>query len=94
MIRLTVMALEITLTPAQRRELEALVARRTARAGNVRRARIVLLSADGASGVDVATRVGISVEQVSRIRRRFVEAGVEGLARLSQPEPLFRYAAA
>jgi transposase len=80
MIRLTVMALEITLTAAQRRELEALVARRTARAGHVRRARIVLLSADGASGADVANRVGISVEQVSRIRRRFLESGVEGLA--------------
>src|SRR3974377_23829 len=80
MLRLTGMSLEITLTAAPRREWAALVARRTARAGHVRRARIILLSADGASGADVAMRVGISVEQVSRIRRRFIEGGVEGLA--------------
>jgi transposase len=32
------------------------------------------------SGSEVALRVGISVEQVSRIRRRFVEGGIDGLA--------------
>jgi transposase len=32
------------------------------------------------SGSEVALRVGISVEEVSRIRRRFVEGGIEGLA--------------
>jgi transposase len=80
MIRLTGMSLEIRLTPSQRRELEALVAKRTARAGHVRRARVVLLSADGVGGADVARRVGLTVEQVSRIRRRFVEGGVAGLA--------------
>src|SRR6476619_3027818 len=80
MIRRTGMALEIRLTPSQRRELEAIVARPRARAGHVRRVRVILLSADGVSGTDVALRVGISVEQVSRIRRRFSEGGVAGLA--------------
>lgn len=74
------MSLEISLTPSQRRELEAIVAKPTARAGHVRRVRIILLSADGVAGAEIAVRVGISVEQVSRIRRRFVEGGVVGLA--------------
>lgn len=69
----------LDLTPTQRRALEALLAQRSARAGTVRRARVVLLCADGVSGVEIATRVGLSEEQVSRIRRRFIEGGVEGL---------------
>jgi transposase len=40
----------------------------------------VLLSADGVPGTEIATRVGLSPEQVCRIRRRFVDRGVEGLA--------------
>ncbi len=45
----------------------------------MRRARVVLLSAAGASGVDIATRLELSSEAVSRIRRRFVREGVAGL---------------
>ena len=45
----------------------------------VRRARVILLSAAGMDGVEIATRLGLSPEAVSRIRRRFVEAGVDGL---------------
>jgi transposase len=74
------MALQLTLTTSQRSELERLSARRTARAGHVRRARVVLLSANGASGADIAMRLGLSKEQVSRIRRRFIEGGVAALA--------------
>jgi transposase len=80
MIRLSGMAIDLTITSTQRRELEALVSRRSARAGHVRRARVVLLSAEGKSGAEIATRVGITPEQVSRIRRRFVKGGVDGLA--------------
>jgi transposase len=46
----------------------------------VRRARIILLSADGVSGRDIAERVGISEQHVSRIRARFVTGRVDGLA--------------
>lgn len=74
------MSRSIKLTAAQRRSLEKLVARPTAPAGHVRRARVVLLSADGVAGAEIAIRVGISPEYVSRIRRRFCEEGVEGLA--------------
>ena len=60
--------------------LEALIARPSAPAGLVRRARVILLSAAGESGADIAARLGLSPEAVSRIRRRFVEAGGDGLA--------------
>ncbi len=70
----------LVLTTSQREELEKLTAQRNAPAGHVRRGRIILLSADGIAGREIATRVGISEEQVSRIRRRFQEEGVQGLA--------------
>ncbi|MBZ0120610.1 MAG: IS630 family transposase [Sandaracinaceae bacterium] len=66
-------------TAAQRRELESIVARRSAPAGLVRRARVILLSADGASGREIAMRLALSPEAVSRIRARFRAGGVRGL---------------
>lgn len=73
-------ALMLTLSPSQRRELESIVARPSAPAGLVRRCRVVLLSADGISGAEIGRRLDLSAEGVSRIRRRFHEGGVEGLA--------------
>lgn len=70
---------EIQLKAAERKALEKLLAKRSAHAGHVRRARIILLSADGVSGREIAERVGISTQHVSRIRARFIEGGVEGL---------------
>lgn len=70
----------LKLNAAERKELEKIVGRRSAHAGHVRRVRIILLSTEGLSGLEVAKRVGISVTQVSRIRRRFLDGGVEGLA--------------
>lgn len=64
----------------QRLELEEIVARPSAPAGLVRRARVVLLSADGVPGTEVAVRLDLSREQVSRIRARFRMEGVAGLA--------------
>src|SRR6266478_2505344 len=71
---------EIVLKAKQRRALQKLVARPSEAAGVVRRARVVLLSDEGVAGSEVATRLGMSREGVSRIRRRFLENGVEGLA--------------
>jgi transposase len=44
------------------------------------RARIVLLAADGLQNVDIAARVGVCVDAVSRWRKRFCEEGIDGLA--------------
>jgi transposase len=70
----------MVLTAKERRELEQRVARAAESAQEVRRAHVVLWSADGVSGVEIARRLQLSVEAVSRIRRRFVEAGIAGLA--------------
>lgn len=63
----------------QRLELEGIVARPSEKAGLVRRARVVLLSADGVAGREIAERLDLSPEQVSRIRARFGAEGVSGL---------------
>jgi transposase len=70
----------IRTTRKQHEILEALVARASAPAGLVRRVRVILLSVAGLSGAEIAERLALSPEAVSRIRRRFVAAGVEGLA--------------
>jgi len=71
--------LEIALSSKQRRELQSIVARASESAGVMRRAHVVLWSADGISGQEIAQRLRLTVEAVSRIRRRFVESGVAGL---------------
>ncbi|HEU4689469.1 MAG TPA: helix-turn-helix domain-containing protein [Vicinamibacterales bacterium] len=47
----------------------------------VRRARIVLLAADGCSGREIARRLGVSSHTVSLWRRRFQSAGADALVR-------------
>lgn len=76
--------LRVRVTRKQQKQLNASFARPSAPAGVVRRARVILLSAAGVSGIDIAAQLDLSPESVSRIRRRFVEAGVDGL--LDQPK--------
>jgi transposase len=70
----------IVVTEAERAELERLQRSPSTPAGLSRRARAVGLMAQGLSGVAIADRIGYTVVQVSRIRRRFAEAGLPGLA--------------
>ncbi len=69
----------IAVSEADRHELERLHRAPSTPAGLSRRARAVLLMAQGMSGVDIAERVGYTVVQVSRLRRRFADHGVAGL---------------
>src|SRR5512146_1611268 len=69
----------ITVTAAERTELERLQRAPSTPAGLSRRARAVLLMAHGDSNVEIAKRIGYTVVQVSRIRRRYAEEGVPGL---------------
>ena len=69
----------ITVTGADRAALERLHRAPSTPAGVSRRVRAVLLLAQGVSGVEVAERIGYTVVQVSRIRRRYAEGGVAGL---------------
>lgn len=75
----------LSITAGQRRQLEKLVAQPSASAGHVRRARLVLMAADGVPGVEIAERLSLSAPQVSRIRKRFEAGKVTGLA--DQPKP-------
>jgi len=70
----------ITVSAAERAALERLQRGPSTPAGLSRRARAVLLMAQGRSGVEIAERIGYTVVQVSRIRRRFADGGVAGLA--------------
>jgi transposase len=70
----------IVLSEPDRRILQRLQRSASTPAGLSRRARAVLLMAEAVSGAEVARRTGYTVVQVSRIRRRFAEQGVAGLA--------------
>jgi transposase len=69
----------IAVSGADRAELERLQRASSTPAGLSRRARAVLLMSQGLSGVEIAERIGYTVVQVSRIRRRFAEGGVASL---------------
>ncbi|MFQ5506635.1 MAG: IS630 family transposase [Planctomycetota bacterium] len=70
----------IVLDKAERHELKRLERSRSAPAGMSRRARAVLLLAQEKSGVEVARLTGYTSVQISRIRRRFAEERLDGLA--------------
>src|SRR6267143_149378 len=70
----------IVVSPTDRAVLERLHRAPSTPAGLSRRARAVLLMAQGISGVEIAERIGYTVVQVSRIRRRFAAGGLTGLS--------------
>jgi transposase/DNA-binding Xre family transcriptional regulator len=67
------------LSDVDREALKRLQRAPSAPAGLTRRARAVLLMAQQVSGTDIARQTGYTTVQVSRIRRRFAEAGIAGL---------------
>jgi transposase len=69
----------LVVSDSDRRELERLQRSPSAPAGLTRRARAVLLMAEHVAGAEVARQVGYTPVQISRIRRRFAEAGLAGL---------------
>lgn len=69
----------MTLSESGRRQLERLVRTPSTAAGLSRRARAVLLMADGVAGAEVARRCGYTAVQISRIRRRVFLEGAEGI---------------
>src|SRR5215468_2140480 len=73
-------SLRIRLTPAQRQTFLAWQRATTIPAGQARRARILLLVADGLPITDIAVMVGISRRFVYKWAQRFLEQGLEGLA--------------
>lgn len=63
---------QIQLTSQQRSKIKAIVGRASESAGVVRRAWVVLWSSDGVRTKEIAERLSMTPEAVSRIRRRFL----------------------
>jgi len=72
-------AVAITLSAAERQELEGLARRRKTAQGLARRARMVLAAAEGLENQMIAEQVGADVNTVGKWRRRFAERRVDGL---------------
>jgi transposase len=70
----------IRLYGGQRKALEAIANRASRPAGEVRRALVVLWTADAVPASEIASRLHLTAEAVSRIRRRFLDGGIDGLA--------------
>ena len=77
---------EVVVTDEERAQLVAFTTKGIAAAREVRRARILLLAAEGRRDRAVAEAVGCCVGTVARVRRRCAEAGVEA-ALADRPRP-------
>jgi len=78
-------AVAVMLAEAERTELQALAARRSTAQAMALRARIVLACAEGTQNQDVAAKLGVCEQTVSKWRRRFADARMEGLR--DEPRP-------
>jgi hypothetical protein len=67
----------VTLTEKERQDLEALTRKRTAPVRTVRRAQTLLLAADDKTDEVIAERLRMGVAALERLRRRFVEEGLQ-----------------
>lgn len=70
---------ELTLSDDERSQLLSIAASRSLPHGIVRRAQIVLASADGESNKDIAKRMRLNQLTVGKWRRRYLEEGLQGL---------------
>jgi transposase len=78
-------AVAITLSEAERSELEGLIRRQKTGQALARRARIVLLAADGMTNTMIAGRLGVSQHTVGGWRERFARGRLDGLR--DEPRP-------
>jgi transposase len=69
----------VRLSVIARMAVGELAVSRTAPHSQVVRARIVVLAAENMANVDIAERVGVCVDSVSKWRKRFCEEGLAGL---------------
>jgi putative transposase len=69
----------VVLDEDQRNQLKAIAASRSLPHGLARRARIVLLAAEGMSNRDISERLSVSKPSVGKWRARYLKLGIEGL---------------
>ncbi len=76
----------VALTDDERQGLRALARKRTAPVRAVRRAQALLLAAEGQTDEVIAEQLRMGVATLERLRRRFVEEGLEASLR-ERPRP-------
>src|SRR5687768_4999993 len=72
-------AAPITLDDETRAVLEARVAAHTSPQRDVKRARIILLAAEGVSSLAISREIGMHESNVAQWRKRFLAEGIDGL---------------
>jgi putative transposase len=76
----------VSLTDTERDRLQALARKRTAPVRTARRAQALLLAAEGKTDEAIGEQLRIGVSTLERLRRRFVEEGLEASLR-ERPRP-------
>ncbi len=84
-------AVQIVLSDEECEVLERVVAAATSEQRMVRRARVVLLGAEGWANRRIAREVGLSEQKVGQWRNRFAERRLDGLGDLPRPGAPRRY---
>lgn len=69
----------LTLSAKEREQLKAWASSRSLAHGPVRRAKIVLMSADGKSNTEIAAKLHLSMPTVGKWRERYRTEGIQGL---------------
>jgi len=72
----------LTLTPAERSQLEGVLRRRQVARADAQRAKVILLAADGHSNKEIVARTQLSEPTVCKWRKRFCSQRLMGLSEL------------
>ena len=75
------------LSDAERTELEQVTSRAKRSARVITRARILLKAAEGRQDEEIVEAVGSSTATVARVRRRFVQGGLDAVHTPALPHP-------
>jgi len=75
----------LTLKPDDHDELQQMSVSRSLPAGDVLRARMILMLAAGRSYADIQESLQTTAPMISRWKKRFLEAGIEGLIEARHP---------
>jgi transposase len=75
----------VDLSTVEREQLQQLIRRGKTSSRKLTRARILLKAADGFSDEQIVTALNVGIATVERIRKRFVEAGLDAINERPRP---------